>query len=188
MGRLARLTHTSNPSLQKYVGTLGELSRSPNGGYEFYMKSVEQTIRTSPANPSTVLGDVDYPVCRNIGFETYSGSMYSFDFADVERLVDGTRMVDNHFVGFEDGFQAGDSVYTHDGHTGKITDLNRATGMCMVTVALGNDRFDLKAYRINDLRHVEMSDRINAAAHKADAHNLNSSAFAKDDADKGYEY
>ena len=101
MERWARLSFTSNPKLQDFVGCIGVLERNTKGGYDFHMQDNGKTICTTRARERTVLGDVDVPICRNLGFQTQSGTFYQFDFLDYERVVDGTRMEGNQYVGYE---------------------------------------------------------------------------------------
>lgn len=131
MERYAKLTYTSNPNMQRYVGAFGYLSCDEYGRYAFRMEENGQTIQTSATKPNMTLGDVNHPVCRNIGFETLSGSAYQFDFMDIERLHDGVRRVDNRFLGFEHGYgnepkyRIGDHVYTPDGVSGLVVGVKQ---------------------------------------------------------------
>lgn len=112
MSRFARLSYTSNSMLQPYIGCVGDLERNEKGGYDFRMRDSGLIIRTNSAQHGTVLGDIDVPNCRNLGFQTRSGTAYQFDFMDYERVVDGTRMVGNQFMGYE--AQAQDEAQVHN--------------------------------------------------------------------------
>lgn len=112
MERYAKLAYTSNAKMQQYIGTYGYLSCDEYGRYAFRMEGTGETIRTSAAKPHTQLGDVNHPVCRNVGFETLSGSAYQFDFMDIEKLHDGVRRQGNQFLGFEHGY--GNDNAQHD--------------------------------------------------------------------------
>ncbi len=131
MERYAKLSYTSNPNMQQYVGSYGYLSCDAYGRYAFRMEETGQIIQTSATKPNTTLGDVNHPVCRNIGFETLSGSAYQFDFMDIERLFDGVRKVDNQFLGFEHDYgnelkyKVGDHVVTPDGIKGIVIGVER---------------------------------------------------------------
>lgn len=142
MERYAKLTYTSNPKTQPYVGTYGYLSCDEYGRYAFRMEN-GSTIQTSAAKPDTTLGDVNHPVCRNVGFETLSGSAYQFDFMDIERLHDGVRRQGNEYLGFEHDYgdepqyNVGDQVYTPDGVRGVVVGVGRfGEGRTEVNVAL----------------------------------------------------
>lgn len=181
MERTAKLTYTSNPALQEFIGLTGALSRNEQGGYSFKMFENGKTIRTSMPKPNTTLGDVDYPACRNIGFETKSGSIYQFDFMDIERVVDGTRRVDNRFLGFEDTFKVKDSVVTGDGYKGIITDYNQETGIFLVA---RNDGA-VAPYRVNEIRHFGINDMLNEMQQRAEAMNDNHQENVKKSVDMG---
>lgn len=124
MKRYAKLTHTSNPSLQEFVGHEGELTRNKHGGYDFVMKDIDKTIRTTASRQGTVLGDVDNPICRNIGFQTRSGTHYMFEFMDVEKLHDGVRRVDNTYVGFEHSYSLEDKMNNASQRAGEFNETH----------------------------------------------------------------
>lgn len=135
MERYARLAYTSNPQLQEYVGSYGYLSCDEFGRYAFRMDNTPGlTIQTSAAKVNSVLGDIKHPVCRNLGFETRSGSAYQFDFMDVEKLHDGARVVDNTFLGYEHSYGVNETVQSasqraHELNGVSKTDVNREYGL-----------------------------------------------------------
>ena len=162
MERYAKLTYASNPNMKQYIGSFGYLSCDEYGRYAFRMEKSGLTIQTSAAKPNTTLGDVNHPVCRNIGFETLSGSAYQFDFMDIERLQDGVRREENHFLGFEHDYgdepqyNVGDQVYAPDGTRGIVIGVDcfgegRRTGVNVVLETGESRWYEPKQLTVRDV-------------------------------------
>ena len=168
MSRFAKLSYTSNPKLQQYIGCVGTLEKNARGGYAFSMRDNGLTINTTGVQFGTVLGDVDVPNCRNLGFQTQSGTMYQFDFMDYERVIDGTRMVGNRFVGFEQAYKEGDEVYTDKGQRGVVLRYNPTIELYTVRDVISQG---ISSYSADQLKPVSLSQRLDNAEAEAVAHN-----------------
>lgn len=94
-----KLYFTDNEKLEKFIGELGHLTKTSDNRYQFAMLN-GSTITTSPIEPNTELGSVDYAPSRSVSFKTTSGNIYDFENVDVERLVDGCFREGNKFLGF----------------------------------------------------------------------------------------
>lgn len=168
MGRFAKLSYTSNPKLQEYIGCVGTLEKNARGGYAFSMRDNGLTINTTGVQFGTVLGDVDVPNCRNLGFQTQSGTMYQFDFMDYERAIDGTQMVGNRFVGFEQTYKEGDEVYTDKGQRGVVLRYNPTIDLYTVRDIVSQG---ISSYSPDQLKPVNLSQVLDNAKTEAAVHN-----------------